>query len=1299
MDSRSRSNRMRKAMLALVLALAGLCAFAGIAQAASPAWKLLAATGPTNLPPKQSEIQRVTVEAEGGTFTLSRKAAEGEGTLSFASGKAELITGSNLAEIWETDEGAFEAGQSITGEGIPPGTTIVGFVEPGIFGPIWELSANSTVSSEEIAIQAGSKEVTGVTTSSGEFAVGEELGGEGFPAGTLITSVAGDSFTISNFPTASGVIELIATGTTVPLAFDASAADVQAAFDAMPGLDPDTVSVTGGPGGDAEHPYFVEFAGSLAEQNVEALDADNSSLAGEHANVDVFTVVPGGPGTGEISIEAANIGGAPTSGEYTVTLGSLPPGIVTSGPAKTDPESGWTCPGGGGESSVTCTSTTPVKSLTPPGGIKIPVEVDPTVASSADVPVTISGAGAGSASFELPIVVSRQQASAGTAAFWAGAFDEDGNEETQAGGHPYSAASYFLLKTVRSGSGKVVPVGDPRSVIVDLPPGFTGNPMVTPRCPQSQLTSPDEDTPACNAEMSIGNFAPIVSAFGASSQEFAFGIYNSVPAQGYAAEFTTRVAFPQQSLLASTRASEDYGVRITAPSNPTFYKIYGAFAAIEGFPAGAQGKAFLRNATDCAEMAREAPVVRTKSDTWQEPGNFSVTTTTVLPPVTGCEKLEFHPDFSFQPTSTQGSSGVGATAHLHLPQEGLSDPDKLGEPDLKKAVVTLPEGLTLNASAANGLQACSEDQIGLLTTNGALPNPIRFDEEAPSCPDGSKLGTARIDTPLLDQPIGGTIYLAEQDENPFGSLLAIYLVVESERFGLTIKLPGKVDIGSGGRMTATFDYNPQLPFEDLTLHFRGGGPRSELATPEVCGHYETTGSWTPWSAPESGPPAQTSHGFDVTNNCAPSPGARPFGPSFEAGTIDPIAGGYSPLVIKIGRRDGEQELRSLEFTMPPGFSGKLAGIPYCQDAAIAAAQSKSGKDERANPSCPAASRLGSVSASAGVGSEPFSVGGDMYLSGPYKGAPLSAVVITPAVAGPFDLGNVVIRSPLHIDPDTAQVSAKSDPIPTSLENIPLKVRQVAVNIDRPEFTLNPTSCEAMQIKASIASSDGATATPENRFQVGGCRDLSFEPKTYFRLYGGVGRGAHPKVRAVYIAGKAGEANLTEGAFTIPRSEFLEQAHIRTVCTRVQFAASACPKGAVYGHVKAFSPIVDYPVSGPVYLRSSDNELPDLVFDLHGPDYQPVHIAVPLRIDSIRGQIRATAESAPDLPVSKLIFVQQGGKKGLLVNSRNICSRPFRATVETEGHNGKRSTFKPVLRNSKCGKQRKSKRRDMRRGHR
>ena len=688
--------------------------------------------------------------------------------------------------------------------------------------------------------------------------------------------------------------------------------------------------------------------------------------------------------------------------------------------------------------------------------------------------------------------------------------------------------------------------------------------------------------------------------------------------------------------------------------------------------------------------------MRAKANTFQEPAKFPET---ILPQpaLSGCENLKFEGKdpatgkgqvgFSFQPTSTQGSTPVGALNHLHIDQPGLTDPNGLVTPELKDSTIRFPEGMNLNPSSANGLETCSEAQIGYLGKGFGMPNPIRFKNAQPSCPDASKLGNAEIKTPLLDNPLQGALYLAAQGENPFGSLIAVYLVVNDPLTGVIIKLPGEVVPDPvTGQLTVTFNNNPQLPFEDLILNIRGGGPRSQFATPEVCGTYSTTGTWTPWSAPESGPPAVTTDSFTVTQGCSATAASRPFSPSFEAGTTATKAGAYSPLVVKINRRDGEQELTNLDFTLPPGLIGKLAGISTCTAAQIAAAESRTGREEQANPSCPAASRVGSVDTAAGVGSEPIHTPGTLYLAGPYKGAPVSSVVITPALAGPYDLGTVVVRAPLYINPESTQLTAKSDPIPTILKGIPLKVRSVQINVDRPQFILNPTSCEPMSASASIKGGSGATATPSNRFQVGGCGDLGFAPKLELSLKGGTKRNRNPALTAV-LTQPQGQANIGKVAVTLPHSEFLDQSHIGTVCTRVQFAAAQCPAASVYGEAEAITPLLDQPLKGPVYLRSSSNKLPDLVVALKGPASQPIEVNLAGRIDSIKGGIRNSFELVPDAPVTKFVLRMQGGKKGLLVNSTNICRRTNRATVKMEGQNGKPANSSPALR-AQCKSSRK-----------
>lgn len=1291
--------RLRTTLLVTMLALAAVLLSATASQAATPGWKLLAVAGPTHLPPRQSEVQQVSVEAEGGTFTLAPVTAKGQGTANAAQGAFTITEGSNEAELIL---GAVtpEPGMAVitTPATLPDGTVIT-----AVAGKVVTFS-NPAARSGIAFLTLSSPVIKEVSSSFGAFNVGDGVSGEGVPAGTTIVGVEGESLTLSQAPRQGGTIALTGSESTDPIPYGADAATVQGEFEALPAFTTGLLATSGGPSGGVMHPYLVSFGGPLADQDAPELGSDSSGLLGEHAIVKVLTTVPGGAGTGEIAIAAANIGGTPTLGEYTLRLGPLPAGIVTAGPAKGGGGSNWSCVGGAGEASVTCTSADQVPPLSPGFNVNVPIEITSS-AQSASVPVTIEGGGSAPASYQVPLEVSTAPTHPGVAAFWAGSFDENGKESTQAGGHPYSAATYFMLNTIRSVSGVIMPVGDSRDVIVDLPPGFLGDPMATRRCPQSTVTAPGfEGREACNVpEMSVGKIQPSLSEFGfANPTGFLASIWNDVPASGYAAEFTTKIGFPQQSLIGSLRSSEDYGVTIEAPNNPNYNRIYGGFVALEGFPAAANGKAFLRNPTDCAETAREAPRVNARYDTWQEAGKFWPTTH-VLPPISGCQALneawlghgprpeQEAPTFSFKLTDTQGSSPTGAVATVHVPQGGLTAPGELATSDLKKAVVSLPAGLSVNPSSANGLQACSEDQVGYLGSNFSLPNPMRFNEDPVNCPDASKLGTFDVKTPLLEEEVHGTIYLAAQEANPFHSLIAVYLVVENERFGLHLKLPGEVRTDpSTGQLSAVFDYNPQVPFEDLTLHFRGGGPRATLATPEVCGHYESTGSLEPWSAEAGEALPIHEGGFDTSNGCAPSDGARPFAPSFEAGTTGTQAGAYNPLTIKVVRKDGEQELRSLDFTLPKGLLGRLAGIPYCPESSIKAAESKSGKDEQASASCPVASQIGTVDTSAGVGSEPIHVGGKVYLAGPYKGAPLSSVVVTPAVAGPFDLGNVVIRAPLYVNPETTEITAKSDTIPTILRGIPLKVRSIAITLDRSNFTLNPTSCEPMLVTASLRGSSGGSASPSNRFQVGSCKALKFKPKLQVSLKGSTKRAGLPSLKAVVTYPKHGAySNIARAQVNLPHSEFIEQNNLDKTCTKPVLLEGKCTKRSIYGKAKAWTPLLDKPLEGPVYLVGGYGyKLPALVADLNGQ----IRVLLKGKVDSGPNKgIRNTFEAVPDAPVSRFVLEMKGGKNyGLLVNSENLCGKPQRAIARFTAQNGLVNQTKPLVRNQ-CGKAKGGKR--------
>jgi hypothetical protein len=1280
------------AVRALVLALVGLCALAATAaQAAAPpppaptpALKAIGITAPTHLPPRQSEVQRVTVEGEGGSFTLTPTVAEGRGTLDFGEGIIETAEGSNIVHLYATFVGAFGIGQTVTGGGLPEGTTILAIKGEGEETEL-ELS-NSATESTGGFYQAGTKMVSGFTSSSGQFVAGQDISGPGIAPGTTIAALGAGTLTLSALPIGGGTVTLRATPTTAPIPYNASAAAVQAALEALPGYTQGLLTVSGGPGGDAAHPYFLEFGGPLADQNVQEVLVDGSDLEGEHHFATVLTTVPGGVGTGEIILLPSNVGGLPSSGTITAKIGPLPQGILSTGKA-TGVE--WHCPGAAGETTITCTLNEPLRALhASANGLSVPVEVQSSAAPNATAPVEISGGGSPEASiYQVPIVVSSEPARFGVAAAWAGSFEADGSPSTQAGGHPFDSAAYAMANSVRLVNGAFAPAGDSKNIVVDLPPGFVGNPLAGPRCPQSVVIEPEAGSAVCNESETVGNLDPFIGAPNESLQ-LPSRLFNDMPPKGVAGEFTTKLAFPFQSIVAGVNSEEDFGIRLTAPNNPNYDKIYGFFAAFEGVPAHGNGEALLTNPTDCAESVEKAPVAKAKADTFQEPGSYAEIVVP-QPALTGCENLQYtafnantnegQVSFSFVPTSTTGSSPVGAIAHLHVDQSGLTDPKRLASPELKNAVIKLPAGLSLNPSAANGLESCSEAQIGYLGKSFPMPTPIRFNEAQPACPDGSKLGTAEIRTPLLDNPLVGAVYLANQEENPYDSLLAIYFVVNDPLTGVLIKVPGEVQADpSTGRLTAVFQDNPQLPFNDLILNFRGGGQRSEFGTSEVCGNYPTEGEWTPWSFPESGGPALTSASFSLETGCSSSPAARPFSPSFEAGTVGTQGGAYSPLVIKVNRKDGEQELANLNFTLPAGLIGKLAGIPRCSDAQIAEAAGKPGRQELASWSCPAGSLLGVVDAAAGIGSEPVHVGGNVYLAGPYKGAPISAVAIIPAVAGPFDLGDVVVRTPIYINPESAALTIKTDPIPTILRGIPLKVQSVAISINRPNFILNPTNCNVKSASGVFAGSSGATATPTTRFQNSGCAGLAFKPKlgvsTSAKTSKANGASLHvtlaPPHQGPQSAGQTQEANIGRVKVDLPKQLPSRLTTLQKACTSAQFDTNpaGCPAASIVGTAVAHTPLLANPLTGPAYFVSRGNEaFPQLVLVLQGEE-----ITVQLVGDTFisrAGITSSTFAHVPDVPISSFELTLPEGKFSALAANANLCTQKLAMPTEFAAQNG------------------------------
>jgi hypothetical protein len=1120
---------------------------------------------------------------------------------------------------------------------------------------------------------------------------------------------------------------------TGPIAFNATAGAVEGALDGLTAIGGagGSAHVVGGPGNlGGGFPYAITFDGTLANLNLPQIVADSSLLtagSGGAAAASVSTRADGGPGTTELLLRAQNIGGLSSSGPITYKV-TLPPGVTTvSTPTGGSPFlGGWAC-SPGVQTEFTCTYSgffgTPAigPSATPPP-ITATIAANPGAASGT-IHMEVSDGGAeGAATGSMPLTISSSPAEPGIQAFSAGAYDSDGHLDTRAGAHPSSASAAIFVNTKRNARGKIVPVGEFRDIAVNLPPGFLGNPVAVPQCPAST------EAKYCPADTIVGVVQP-VTGFGEEGE--LTSVSNTQAPYGYPGEFRFTISdLEPLNVVGGFRSDGDYGITASSLNTPQISPVYGTFFTFWGLPADESHDAqrcverpsseseagdekvcgeasdateipFLTNATNCGEEAERAPVTDLNVTLWQNPGE-EFHRTVGLPPVTGCENLHFDGSFALESSGSSADSPASFKTSVAVPAEGLTDPTKLTTPELRKTVIRFPQGVVLNASGANGLQACSEQQIGYLGGNFPMPNPMHFDKEPNTCPEASKVGSGELTTALLEEPLHGALYLAAQGEgNPFGSLLAVYLVIENPARGVFIKLPGEVEPDpQTGQLTATFDNLPQLPFTKLDLSLKGGAT-SALATPETCGNYTTHTTFTPWSAPESGPPLQTEDSFPIDSGpsgtpCANTSAQRPFSLGLTAGSQNATAGAHSPFSIQVRRPDGAQEVSSLDITTPVGFTATLKGVPYCTEAEIAAAGQSTGKAEQTSPACPGASQVGTTQVGAGSGPSPFYAPGKVYLAGPYKGAALSVVAITPAVAGPLDLGDVVVRSALFVNPETAQITAKTDPLPEFLKGVQLRIRDIRIDLDRPNWALNPTSCEPKAVEVNAKGNSGAVAKLSNGFQVGNCAALAFKPKLKLSLKGGTRRNRYPALTAT-LTQPEGQANISRVAATLPHSEFLEQGHIKTICTRVQFAAvpRACPAKSIYGHAEAESPLLGYKLSGPVYLRSSEHKLPDLVAALQGPASQPIEIDLDGRIDSVHGGIRSSFELVPDAPVSKFVLHIQGGKKGLLVNSTNLCTAKAnarRATVRIIGQNNKRADQFPLLANQ-CGRHNKKPRHD------
>jgi hypothetical protein len=883
----------------------------------------------------------------------------------------------------------------------------------------------------------------------------------------------------------------------------------------------------------------------------------------------------------------------------------------------------------------------------------------------------------------------------------------------QAAGHPHWGFTQFIVRHKAPGE---TPVGELKTVHVDLPVGLSVNPGASPRCTLAEF-----EASACKPETKVGESQVTASVLGVPVDPIpgvtAVPVYNLVPLEHEPARFGLMLAGNEVFLEASVAWGGDFheGFTIAVPKAlPLEIPLLVEGAILKNrlvFNGRAGDGTFITTPGTCLGEGLVPPhehdystyllagsYAEEAEPGYEFPAGAEPPFESPIPPGTEpreCGTIPYEPSIGVDPNTAQTDSPSGAEVDVHVPHITSGGGSQQESSDTRTAAVTLPLGLGLNPSAASGgLQACSDEQFGIGSSS-----------ESPGCPEASKIGTVTIESPPLPEGVlTGNVYVGRQlSRDPLsGDEYRIFVEAGSQRYGVFVRLEGKVSADPlTGRLTTTFSGRefsglkglPQVPFSSVALDFDGGA-HAVLTSPTTCGPSTATSTMTPWSG---NAPAHPSKQFTLTSapgggKCAKTGAERPFAPGFSAKTQKPVGGAYSPLTIDLTRAEGSQELKGADVRLPSGVTAKLRGVAYCPASALAAAAADSGIAEAAHPSCPDSSLIGHADVVTGSGPSPIQIGGKVFLGGPYEGAPLSLAVVTPATAGPFDLGTVVVRVALFVQPETAQVEAVSDPIPHVYGGALLDVRSISIRIDRPDFSLNPTNCSPLSTAAILrggaddptnpaAFSSFATGSP---FKVNGCEGLGFKPKLSLRLSGAHRRAKNPKLRATLEA-RGGDANIARASVTLPPALILDQANLAKVCTRVQFAADECPRKSIYGYAVAETPLLGQPLQGPVYLRSSNNTLPDLVADLRGQ----VEIVLDSRTDSVRGRIRNTFDTVPDVPVSKFTLTLRGGPKGLLVNSRNLCpkrrkgsgkgAQPLRFLARFKAQNGKRANMKPKLR--------------------
>ncbi len=903
--------------------------------------------------------------------------------------------------------------------------------------------------------------------------------------------------------------------------------------------------------------------------------------------------------------------------------------------------------------------------------------------------------------------------------------EEGGVPDTQAGSHPFQLTTTLVLNTVSErifelGSGtlqpaeftpELVPAAYTKDLRFNLPAGLVGNPTPLPKCSMYTFTHEGElGVGECPANTVVGVAMPIVTTLETRYTPLfiSLPLYSLEPSVGEPARFGFQTPLGPVVLDTSVRTGGSYPVVVTVPDITQKVAFLGNEVTFWGVPAdtrhdNSRGRTCLDQPAEepgkagggwpaspayweksCAPESKPQPFLimptsctgplqtSAEMDSWSAPGNFT-------PPKEytfandqgepfgqdGCNRLTFEPSVSVTPDGQAASTPTGLTVDVHVPQEASLNPTGVDESTVKDTTVTLPEGVALNPASSDGLLACSTEQLSLET-----PAAI-------SCPASSKVGTVEIATPLLPNPIVGGAYLAAQESNPFGSLLALYLVAEDPTAGVLVKFAGEIKPNPvTGQLVTTFDNTPQLPFEDLKLHFFGG-ERAPLGTPASCGSYTTSGSFAPWSgnpsAEVSSPP------FEITSGANGTPCSDPlkFDPSLTAGTTNIQAAGFSQFTMTMSRESGQQNLQAIQLKMPAGLSGLLEGVELCPEP-----QADLG-------TCPPNSLIGETTVSVGLGGEPYTVkGGKVFITGPYEGAPFGLAILNPGKAGPFDLENtktnhppcdcVLVRAKIEVNPVTAELTITSDnsgpyKIPTILEGVPLEIQHVNVTINRPGFTFNPTDCNPSAVSGSLSSAQGATSAISVPFQVTDCAVLKFKPGFQVSTSSKTSRthGASLSVKLTYPPNSlTKDANIKSVKVDLPKQLPSRLTTLQKACLAATFAANpaACPADSRVGQARALTPLLPVALEGPAYFVSYGGaKFPELVIVLQGDNVTlDVHGETFI---SKAGITSSTFHAIPDAPVGSFELTLPEGPYSALAANGNLCTSKLAMPTAFVAQNG------------------------------